>query len=68
MCCGCVRLASRWEFDENHFLVLDLVEPVDMLELLKKTAYKEKIDAEKWNEKVEGLNMVNSHSRNNAAS
>jgi len=29
---------TKWEFDEHHFLVLDLVEPVDMLANLKDTA------------------------------
>ena len=49
---------EEYEFDDDGNLVIDLVEPVDMLANLAATEYKEKIKAEKWNEKVAAMDMV----------
>jgi len=49
---------SEWEWDSDGCLVLDLVEPVDMLANLKATDYAEKIKSAKWNEKVAAMEMI----------
>jgi hypothetical protein len=48
----------EWEWDSDGCLVLDMVEPVDLLANLKATEYAEKIKSAKWNEKVAAMEMV----------
>ena len=55
--------AEKYDFDANGNCVVDLVEPVDMLENLKKTDYDERVKAMedpayKWNEKVAAMELV----------
>jgi len=47
-----------YDFDVDGNLVLDMVEPVDLLAELKKTEFSDKIKSDKWSDKVSALDLV----------
>jgi hypothetical protein len=50
--------AVNYEFDGDGNLIIDLVEPMDLMANLKKTEYSTKVKGAKWNEKVEAFDMI----------